>query len=118
MWPLLPGCHVSKPKLTSNFHVPVNALLDQKHSVFSQPIPKAKPVLGSILTSFFLLTPRNTDYVAPANQRFSIFLFLVLYFLSYKSFLPSTPFCTSLNGGRPLHEVLNQVCLDRLKCLL
>lgn len=38
--------------------------------------PKAKPPLG-------LLTPNKGDYVAPANQIFSIFVFLHLYSLSF-----------------------------------
>lgn len=69
----------------------------------NQP-PNAKP-------AWDLLTPNKAGYVALVNQMFSIFLFLVLYSLSYKGFLPSTPLCSSLNGDCPLHEVFNKVCL-------
>ena len=57
---------------SDNFHVPVNALPDQTHSMPRQPITKSH-------TNFGLYT-----------------YFLVPYSLSYKSFLPSGPFCNSL----------------------
>ena len=64
-----------------------------------------------LYTSFlFLLTPNKPDSVALANHIFSVFYFLILYSLSYKSFLPYTPFCRSLNGDSPLHEILTFVC--------
>ena len=34
-----PECHVSKPI----FRAVINALLDQKHNIFNQPIPKCQP---------------------------------------------------------------------------
>ena len=49
------------------------------------PSPKAKPTLG-------LLTPNKVDDVAPANQLFSVFFFLVLYSLSCKSVLSPAQF--------------------------
>ena len=103
------GCH--------NFHVPVNALLDQKWRLLSQPTPNTKASLGFILTSLFLLTPYEVDCVTSANQIFSGFLFLVLYLLSYKIILPSALFCNSLSGDCLLHEVLNKGCLYHLNCL-
>ena len=78
-----------------NFRVSVNAPLDQKCSISSQPMPKRQANSG-LYISFFLLTPNKVDYVVPVDQIFSIFLFLVLYSLLYKSFLPSTPFYSSL----------------------
>lgn len=72
--------------------------------------PKAKPALG-------LLTPNKIEWMAPANQVFSIFLFLVLSSLPYKSFLLSAIFYNSLKGDYPLPEVLNTVCLYHLNCL-
>ena len=94
-----------------NFHVPVNALRHLKCRISRQPTPNAKPNLGSILISLLLLTPNKVDSVTSANQIFSIFLFLVLYFLSYKNILPSTLFCSSPSGDCLLHEVLNKGCL-------
>lgn len=80
----------------------------------TQSIHSANPqtsTLGSILTSWFLLTPNKVDYVIPANQVFSTFLFLVLYSLSYKSFLPSIPLYSSPNGDCSRHEVLRFVSI-------
>ena len=57
--------------------------------------PNTKPALGSILISLYLLTLNKVDFVVPANQIFSICLFLVLYSLSYKCFLPSALLCSS-----------------------
>lgn len=71
----------------------------------SQP-PPAKPVLGSVLTSLILLHPNNVDCVVPANYRYFLFLFLVLYSLSYNSFLSSAQLCSSAKGNCPLHEGL------------
>lgn len=72
---------------TDNVHVPVNVLLDQKHSMSSQasPIPQANPGL--------------------------CVCFLVLHSSSYKSILPRTPFCTAPNGDGLLQEVLDKVCV-------
>ena len=44
--------------------------------------------------------------MVPANQIFPMCLFIVLYSLSYKSFLCSSSLCTSPNGDCLLHEVL------------
>ena len=63
----------------NNICVPADALLDQKHSLPSQPVSRL--TLGSILTSLFLLTANRVDQVAPVNQIVSIFLFLALYSL-------------------------------------
>lgn len=81
-----------------NFCVLIIAVLNQKHRLASQPIPNAKPVLA-------LLTTNRFCYVAPASQIFSNCLFHVLCTLSYRSFLPSTPFCSSPKGD----------CLDHPK---
>ena len=51
--------------------------------------PKVKPTLGSILIFLLFLISNNFDCIVPANQ---IFFFLVLYPLTYKSFMPSTLF--------------------------
>lgn len=67
--------------------------------------PKAKPMLGSLLTSLFFLIPDKVGQVAPASQLFLNFLFLVLYPSLCKSFLPSTPFCSYLSGDSLLWEV-------------
>lgn len=72
--------------------------------------PDAKPALGWV-SSLFFLTPNRADYVVPANQMFSNFLFLVLYSLSYETFLPSASFCSSSNVDCPFHEALNKVDL-------
>lgn len=58
---------------SDNFHVPVNVPPDQTHSMPRQPITKTHTNLG-LYTNF-----------------------LVPYSLSYKSFLPSGPFCNSLD---------------------
>ena len=80
-----------------NFHVPVNAPFDQKCSISSQPPPNAQP--SSEHYAYFLLplTTNKVDHVAPVNQISSIFLFSVLYSLSCESYLPSAPFCSSLD---------------------
>ena len=104
------GFQVSKGNL-DNFFVPVNAPFDRKCSLSNQTISERQANSG-------LSHPNQIDYVAPANQIFSIFLLLVLYSLSYKSFLPSIPFCSSLKGDCPLHEVRNKVCFCPLNCLL
>ena len=65
-------------------HVSRNAPLRQQYSVSSQPVPKgqAKPGL-------------HAHFLVPHSL--SVFLFLVPYSLSSKSFLPSTPLCSSLD---------------------
>lgn len=63
--------------------VPLQMLHLTTNSIFSQPVPKHQ-ALG-------FLTPNKVDSVAPANKIFSIFLFLVLYYLSYKCFLTLCP---------------------------
>ena len=67
---------------------PVNSPLNQKCNNLVSQSPNAKPTLG-------LLTPNKTNYMTTANQIFFICLFL--YFLSYKIFLPSAPFCRRLS---------------------
>lgn len=60
--------------------------------ISSQPTPKQQDSSGSILLSLFLLTPNKADYVAAANPIFSIFLFLIHYYLSCKSVLSLSHF--------------------------
>ena len=103
-------------EILGNFSAPENVPLHQKCSVFSQPIPRLHAHGG--LYAYFLLIPNNVDYMAPANQIFFTFLFLVLYSLSFKSFLPSTPFCSSLKGDCSLLEVLNKIFWYHLNCFL
>ena len=50
MEPLLPQMPCQQTKLS---RVPINALLDQKPSISSQPIPNAEPTLRCILISLF-----------------------------------------------------------------
>lgn len=83
-----------------NFPVPVNAPFDHKSSPPGQPPPHAKPPLGDLVTSLFLLTR--------ANQVFSSFLFLVLYPVR-SSCVPHPPFCNSPIGDCLPREVLNKV---------
>lgn len=66
--------------------------------------PNTKPTLG-------LLIANKTEYVVLVNQIFSIFLFPCSYYLSYKIFRPSVPFCISLKGNYLLHKVLSEVSL-------
>lgn len=66
--------------------------------------PNAKPTLDS--TYFLVLTPDQVDYVAPANQMFSICLFLVRSFLSSESFLASDPIFSSSSGDWLLHDIV------------
>lgn len=74
-----------------------------RHAVYPvSQSPNAKSALG-------LLTPDKADSVAPACQMFAICVFLVLQSLSYKSFLPSVPFCSFLKRDCVLHKVLNKV---------
>lgn len=67
--------------------------------------PNAKPTLNS--TYFLVLTPDQVDYVAPANQVFSICLFLVRYFLSSESFLASDPIFSSSSGDWLRHDIVS-----------
>ena len=97
------GCQLANQNL-DNLRVLVNALLNQKHSTFHQLIPKHQAN-----------SPNKVDFVAAANQIFSIFLSVVLYSLSYKSFLPSAPFCCSLRLSTSRNV---DICLYMLNCLL
>ena len=102
------GCH--------NFHVPVNALLDQKCRLFSQPTPNAKPTRSH--TYFLVPSSSRWGWLCGFSQTdISVFLFLVLYLLSYKIILPSALFCSSPSGEYLLHEVLNKGCLYHLNRL-
>lgn len=74
-------CQIRKPK--DNFHVP------WPETQYIQSANPKTPTLG-------LIIPNKVDYVVPDNQIFSIYIFLFLCSLSYKSFLPSAPFCSSL----------------------
>lgn len=65
-----------------NSRAPINAPLHQKHSVSGQPTPQSQANSG--IYTYFLVP-----------YSLSIFLILVLYSSSYKSFLPSVPFCNS-----------------------
>lgn len=108
MEPLFPGNHISKMK--HNYFVLLNALLGQKcsYSVSQSPRP------GQFWT--FSLLIRLT--LVPANQILSICLFLVLYSLAYKRFLPSAPSYSSPNEECSLYKILNKVCLYHLNCLI
>ena len=88
-----------------------------RNAGYSVSQPQTPSQLGFILTSLFLLTPYEVDCVASAKQIFSVFLFLVLYLLSYKIILPSALFCSSPSGDCLLHEVLNKGCLYDLNHL-
>ena len=46
-------------------------------------------------------------------QPIRCFLLLVLYSLSYKTFLPSISFCSSLKRDHPLHEVLKFIYITQ-----
>lgn len=80
------GFHVNKP----NFPLPINALLDQKCSISSQPIPNIKQTLWALYIfpcSFhpkqdWLFHPKQDWLWGLANQIFSILLLLVFYSLS------------------------------------
>lgn len=72
------GANISKLKLRFNFCIPVSA----------NPQTPTHPSMG-------FLIPNKVDNVALSSQTFSICLFLILYSLSYKSFLPSAAFCSS-----------------------
>lgn len=63
---------------------------------------------SSVVKSTRPLTPNKGDYVVPANQTFSVCLFLI-YSLSCKSVLPSAPFFRSPKENCPLHEMLKYV---------
>lgn len=88
-----PCCHMSKPKLDKCVP-PANALFNQEYSIPVSQSPNAKPTRGSIFI-FLFSQPKNqnkAEYVAPAKQIFSIFLFLVLHSSFYKNVLPFTHF--------------------------
>lgn len=88
MGPLLPAVP-GQPTGPDTFLLRVNALLDQRRSLSSQPTPNNKKL------GFF--TTDKAVYVAPANQVVFIFLFLVLFLVknSHKRFLPFATFCSS-----------------------
>ena len=94
---------------SDNFHVPVNVPLDQK-----QYMQSANPQMPNQLWTlhlfpcFFFTQIILTKWAQPIS--YFLFLFLVLCALSYEIFLPSTPFCSFLNGEYPLHEVLKFAC--------
>ena len=79
----------SCPKATSsnwnlvNFHVPINALLDQKLSMSNQPILKHQTNSG-------LSHPKEGELCGPSQS--DVFYFSLPCSLSYKSFLPFIPF--------------------------
>lgn len=85
---------------TDCFQIPVNALLAQKCSVPSQPIPKRQASSGPS-------HPKQDLLGGPSPS--VIFYFSLLYSFSYKIFLPSTPFCSYPKEDSPLHKVLNKV---------
>lgn len=93
MEPLLPRVpHRAKWNL-DNIHVPVMLCLT-RNSVYisSQLIPKRQANSGFHTYLLAPSHPNKVDCVAPDNHIFSIFLFVVLHFLSYESFLPSARF--------------------------
>ena len=104
--------------ILDNFHAPANAPLHWKCSLFSQQILKLQAHCG--LYTYFLIPsyPKQGWLCSPSKSDISIFLFLVLYSLSCKSFLPSIPFWSSLKGDFALHEVLNKICFYHWSCFL
>lgn len=84
------------------FLVLTNALPEQKSSISNGPIPECQ-------VSSWPSYPKQGWQCGPASQIFSIFLFLILDFLSYKSFLPSILFCSSPTRDSLSHKVLNNV---------
>ena len=89
MKPLLPRVPCQETKTYITF-LSLYMFCLTKNAVYSvKPIPKCQAKSE----------PSHSKQVwlcAPANQIFSKCPFLILYSLSYKSFLPSTPFCSSL----------------------
>lgn len=99
------GCLISKAKCRQLL-CPCKSSASAETWYLVSQAPNTKPTLG-------VLTPGMIDSVTSANQVFSNFLFLVLYSLSYKSFLPSAPCCSSPSRDCLLqfHELLNKVCV-------
>lgn len=95
---------------SNNFCFLVNTLLARNTLYAFRVSPKSRPPLG-------LLTSNKVHYAAPANQIFPMSL-PCSFFLSYRSFLPSVPFFSSLKEDCVLHEVLNKLCSYHLNCLL
>lgn len=97
---------ISANQTLENYNALRNTQCDHKHGISGQSVPKSnlKPISG-------IRTPNKADYVDPVNQIFSISLLLLLYSLSYKCFMPSDPFCSSLEGDYLLHKVLKFVCI-------
>lgn len=76
MEPLLPGCHVSELRLC----IPINKC-SAGPEMQSTNLQTPSQLWG--LYTYFLvpLAPNKLDYVAPANQVFSVsFLFLLFFF--------------------------------------
>ena len=68
-------------------------------------VPYQQTTLRKLLCSYKcsrVSQPPNTNHI------FSICLFLILYSLTYNSFLPSTPVCSSPKGDHLHHAMLNK----------
>lgn len=113
---LLSGAATSTNWNLNNFQAFISVSLDQKCSISSQPIPKHQAKSG--LYTYFPVPSHSKQSWSLAPRQSDIFycLFLVLYSLSYKSFLPSALFCHSPKGKSVSWSVKN--CLYHLKCLL
>lgn len=87
----------------------------------SQPVPKHQANSG-LYTQLpcFLISVNQIRYATPANQlKPSTSLFPVgLFYKSLKAFSLTLEFSELLGVERSLHEVLNNVCLCHLNCLL
>lgn len=74
---------------------------------YNQPAnPQTQSQPRTPLGSLLFLIPTQVDPLAPGGQMFSIFLLLVLYFLSSEGFPASDPFCSSSNGDGLLDHVV------------
>lgn len=93
---LYPGCHGNKMKLPDKFWFPVNAQLDQKHSVSSLQSPNVKPTLGFL----------NTN---KANRQ-PVRVFLSVFSLSFILY-PIKPSCCL-----PHFAVLQKEAVRFMKC--
>ena len=100
-----------------NFHSPVNALLDQKCSVSSWPIPKHSKINFGLYTYFIIpsCSKYKVDCVAPVNQIFSIYLSLVPYTLTCKICL-LLDFAVLWKKTEYFHEMLIKACSYYLNC--
>lgn len=108
MEPLLIGVPCQETKIQI-FLCSYNVVLGQKHSISSQPISKYQANSGSSHPKQVLLCGPN---------QLGIFYFSLPCSFFYKSFLHSTPFCCSLNEDCLLHDMLKEVCLYYLNCLI